>query len=88
MIERLSILRRVLLALGAVSILFQVLASVISAQAEPDTGAVLVGSLDAPIDPVTARILRTWISEAHDSGAVLFVLELDTPGGDLDSMRD
>ena len=88
MIERLRILRRVLLALGAVSILFQVLASVISAQAEPDTGAVLVGSLDAPIDPVTARILRNWISEAHDSGAELFVLELDTPGGDLDSMRD
>ena len=48
----------------------------------------MVGRLDAPVDPVAARILRGWLGDAHDSGAKLFVLELDTPGGDLDSMRD
>ena len=84
----LSILRRALLFLGALSILFQVLAGAISAQSEPAAGGVVVGRLDSPIDPVAARILRGWISDAHDSGASLFVLELDTPGGDLDSMRD
>ena len=65
MIERLRILRRVLLALGAVSMLFQVLASVISAQVDSDVGGVVVGRLDAPIDPVAARILRGWLSAAH-----------------------
>ena len=38
--------------------------------------------------PVSARILRGWLGDAHDAGAQLFVLELDTPGGDLDSTRD
>ncbi len=88
MIRPLRILRRALLFLGAVSILFPVLADAVSAQDEPDTGGVMVGRLDAPIDPVAARILRGWISDAHDAGAQLFVLELDTPGGDLESMRE
>ena len=81
-------LTRVFFALGVLSIVLSTTVRLVDAQTEPTEGGVSVGSLDAPIDPVTARILRTWISDAHDSGAELFVLELDTPGGDLDSMRD
>ena len=61
---------------------------VVGAQAQPDTGGVMVGRLDGAVDPVSARILRGWLSDAHDTGAQLFVLELDTPGGDLESMRE
>ena len=88
LMDKLTSLRRALLALGALSIVFSLMADVVSAQVDSDVGGVVVGRLDAPIDPVAARILRGWLSDAHDSGAELFVLELDTPGGDLDSMRD
>ena len=81
----LSILRRTLLSLGALFMLFPMASDAVSAQAE---ASVLVGRLDGPVDPVSARILRGWLSDAHDSRAKLFVLELDTPGGDLDSMRE
>ena len=82
------ILTRALFALGALSLALSMVVEIVNAQSEPVSGGVMVGRLDAPIDPVTARILRGWISDAHDSGAELFVLELDTPGGDLESMRD
>ena len=88
MIRRLSILRRTLLFLGVVCVLIPVLADAVDAQGEPAAGGVMVGRLDAPIDPVAARILRGWLGDAYDSGAELFVLELDTPGGDLESMRE
>ena len=88
-VRRLSILRRAFLLIGAVSILLPVLADAVNAQSAADVGGgVMVGRLDGAIDPVAARILRGWISDAHDGGAELFVLELDTPGGDLDSMRE
>ena len=86
--RRLSVLRRALLFLGVVCMLFPVLADAVRAQDGPVTGGVMVGRLDGPVDPVSARILRGWLSDAYDSGAELFVLELDTPGGDLESMRE
>ena len=85
---RLHLLRRTLLALGVLSLALSMMVEIANAQSEPISDGVMVGSLDAPIDPVTARILRGWLSDAHDSGAELFVLELDTPGGDLESMRE
>ena len=85
---RLCLLRRTLLALGGLLLLSSVLADAVSAQAEPVAGGVMVGRLDGPVDPVSARILRGWLSDAHETGAQLFALELDTPGGDLDSTRD
>ena len=51
-------------------------------------GGVLVGRLDSQIDPVSARVVRGWIEDAEARGARLLVLEIDTPGGRLDSMRD
>ena len=51
-------------------------------------GSVLVGRLDSQIDPVSARVLRGWIEKAEARSASLLVVEIDTPGGLLDAMRD
>ena len=64
MIERLRILRRVLVALGVLCSLFPMVSAVIYAQSEPDAVGVMVGRLDSPVDPVAARILRGWLGEA------------------------
>lgn len=85
---RLYLLRRTLLTVGALFLLSSLVIEVVGAQTEPGTGGVMVGRLDGPVDPVSARILRGWLGDAHDAGAELFVLELDTPGGDLESMRE
>lgn len=85
---RLYLLRRTLLALGALLLLSSLLIEVVGAQTQPDTGGVMVGRLDGPVDPVSARILRGWLGDAYETGAQLFVIELDTPGGDLESMRE
>lgn len=77
-----------MLTAGVLLSLFPIASGVINAQSQPDTGGVMVGRLDGPVDPVSARILRGWISDAHEGGAQIFVLELDTPGGDLESMRE
>ncbi|MBT5774334.1 MAG: nodulation protein NfeD [Dehalococcoidia bacterium] len=49
---------------------------------------VSVLKIDGAIDPISARYLSRAIGKATDDGAVLVVLELDTPGGRLDSTRD
>ena len=85
---RLYLLRRTLLALGGLLLLSSLVIEVVGAQTQSDTGGVTVGRLDGPVDPVSARILRGWLGDAHEAGAQLFVLELDTPGGDLESMRE
>ncbi|MYA62256.1 MAG: nodulation protein NfeD, partial [Dehalococcoidia bacterium] len=74
--------------LGVLFSLFPIASAVISAQSQPDTGGVMVGRLDGAVDPVSARILRGWLSDAHEAGAQHYVHELDTPGGDLESMRE
>ena len=51
-------------------------------------GPVLVGRLDGAIDPISARTLSGWLEDAAKRDAALFVLELDTPGGSADAMRD
>ncbi len=81
-------LGRALVVIGALQLMFSIALGGAIAQSEPAANEVVVGRLDAPIDPVSARILRGWLGEAYESGATLFVLELNTPGGDLDSMRE
>ncbi len=49
--------------------------------------SVFVGRWDAPITPVTADYVERALSKAEREGAVLFVLELNTPGGLVESMR-
>ncbi len=44
--------------------------------------------IDGVIDAISARYLSRAIGKATDDGAVLVVVELNTPGGRLDSTRD
>jgi len=51
-------------------------------------GAVHVLTIDGVINPVTARYVERGIDAAEDSRAAAVVVQLDTPGGLVDSMRD
>ena len=44
--------------------------------------------IDGVIDAVSSRYLARAINKAADEGAALVVVQLDTPGGRIDSMRD
>ena len=44
--------------------------------------------VDGPIDEVSSRYLSRAVGKAEGDEAVLIVVELDTPGGRLDSTRD
>ncbi len=48
----------------------------------------LVATVDGPITPVTAGYLADGIRTAEEEGYKVFVVELDTPGGLDESMRD
>jgi membrane-bound serine protease (ClpP class) len=39
------------------------------------------------VDPASARFLTDAIDTAQDDGSALLLIDLDTPGGDLDSMK-
>ena len=80
-----STFRRILLTLIAVVAASSALAGSLDAQSG---GTVMVGRLDTEIDPVSARVLNGWIEQAETRGASLLVLEVNTPGGLLSSMRD
>ena len=48
----------------------------------------LVISVDGVINPVKKRFIERAIDEAQESGAVILIIQLDTPGGLLNSTRD
>ena len=52
------------------------------------SGPAFVGQLAAPIDDVSVRLLRNWIDETESRNAPLLIVELDTPGGSIDAMRE
>ncbi|RDS83871.1 nodulation protein NfeD [Dyella monticola] len=58
--------------------------------AEAATGDAFVAriQLTGPIGPATAEYVDSAIAHANDDGAKAVVLQMDTPGGLLDSMRD
>lgn len=59
-----------------------------SLPASAESANVSVLRIDGAIDAISARYLSRAIGNATDHGAVLVVVELDTPGGRLDSTRD
>ena len=61
-----------------------------AAAQEPQAGAPVIRVIDmnTTVDIVSARYLKRSINGANDDGAELIVIELDTPGGTLDSTRD
>lgn len=65
-------------------------ASVADAPVDPNAGSPFVAriSLDGPIGPAAAEYFDSASRRAIDAGAVAIVLQLDTPGGLMDSMRE
>ena len=64
-------------------------ADIANKASETDTGGeVIVLTVNGPIGPVTSEYLLKGIKDANSSGAALIVIELDTPGGLMDSMRE
>ena len=53
-----------------------------------DGSSVLVIEVDGNIEPLTADRIARGIDEARDKGASLLVIQLDTPGGLLQSTRE
>jgi membrane-bound serine protease (ClpP class) len=58
-----------------------------SPAAQDGTGFVYVATFRLPITPISAQYLERLIKNAEDDGASALVLELDTPGGLVDSMQ-
>lgn len=52
------------------------------------SGAVLSTELRGPVTPVTAQVLTDAVTRAEEEGAVVLLVEIDTPGGLDSSMRD
>jgi membrane-bound serine protease (ClpP class) len=77
------------LACGAIALLCLGIGDVSPPAAFAQAGqAVVVVDLDGAINRVSERFLEHAIDEANDAGAALLIIELDTPGGLLDSTRE
>ncbi|HZW45551.1 MAG TPA: NfeD family protein [Dermatophilaceae bacterium] len=87
MIRCLVLTRRLLVAvLGGVAAIGLLLPG--TATAGDATNRVLVTRVDTPITPVVADHIRDGLARADRSGYVAYVIELDTPGGLAEAMRD
>ena len=60
---------------------------VFSSAAEAGEKPVYVLKLDGVINPVSAKFIIETLEKAQDEGAECFVIEMDTPGGLMESMR-
>ncbi|MEX1333923.1 MAG: nodulation protein NfeD [Candidatus Limnocylindrales bacterium] len=80
----LALVRSILLLIGALSLL----ASTVVGQEEAPAGRkVIVLPTSGVVDQIMSEYLRSGIDRAVSDGAVAVVIELDTPGGSLDSTR-
>jgi membrane-bound serine protease (ClpP class) len=77
----------------AMGIIMLVIGSVVyptrvrAAQSEGSAGFVYVAPFNLPITPVSAQYFDRLVKTAEDAGADALVIELDTPGGLVDSMQ-
>lgn len=69
----------------AVALLF---AASLTAQAQPVSGAIPVLTIDGAIGPALSAHIQQGLADAQAQGAMLVVLQLDTPGGLDTAMRD
>jgi membrane-bound serine protease (ClpP class) len=80
------LLRLAFLALLCVGV-FAVAGSLWAPTARADGPHVDIVRFDGEVNPPSTEYLSNAIDQAQQDGAVALVLEIDTPGGDLDSMN-
>jgi membrane-bound serine protease (ClpP class) len=80
------LLRLMFLALLCLG-LFLVAGSIWSPTARADGPHVDIVTFNGEVDPTSTQYLAAAIDQAREDGAAAIVLKLDTPGGDLDSMK-
>jgi membrane-bound serine protease (ClpP class) len=66
---------------------FAVVGSLRSPTAHANGPHVDIVTIDGEVDPTSTHYLTDAIDQAREDGASAIVLKLDTPGGDLDSMK-
>lgn len=81
-------MRIVILTLGAALALSVAVALPASAAAPSQPGPVYLLPLKASINPITQEYLTSSIARAQREGASLIIIQLDTPGGLLSSMKE
>ena len=73
-------------AIGAALFAFGALAQQSASEGAPSRDGVIL-SLNGPVTPTSAAYLSREISAASDAGKELVIVEIDTPGGLVDSMK-
>ena len=87
----LAIARRIIIGIAAAVCFGAALVGVVGAQSAENGGGggpVAVARMDSPIDGLAKSTLNGWIRNAEGRGSPLLIIELDTPGGRLDSARE
>jgi membrane-bound serine protease (ClpP class) len=71
------------------SVLFlALLFGILPARAQTDTPLVMVLTVDEAVAPPMVEYLKRGLSRAEQQGAELVILQLNTPGGSIDSMNE
>ncbi len=84
-IPLLALLRALMLLTGAMSLVF----SAVGAQDEDaEARTVIVLPTSGVVDQIMSEYLRSGIERAASEGAAAVVIQLDTPGGSLESTRE
>jgi membrane-bound serine protease (ClpP class) len=84
-ISPLALVRSLLLLLGTLSLLTS---AVVAQDEEQAGGHVIVLPTDGVVDQIMAEYLRSGIERARSESAAAVVIQLDTPGGSLESTRE
>jgi membrane-bound serine protease (ClpP class) len=80
--------RALLTLIGLSFLLLQPAGSVTSARAQSDAPLALVLTFDGAITPALTMYLERGIKSAEQQGAEVLVLQLNTPGGSIDTMTE
>ena len=84
-LSTLALVRSFLLLIGTLSLLAS---TVVGQDEDPVGGHVIVLPTKGVVDQIMAEYLRSGIDRAVEEGAAAVVIELDTPGGSLESTRE
>ncbi len=88
MTQRLRIVRLFFVSLSLILLFTGLLGPVLARAQSPQGPHALVMTVDGIINPVKERFISRAIDQALQDGAVLLIIQLDTPGGLLSSTRE